>query len=569
MQPAGIAGITQRSEILIFKDFYTTKDLEITINGKGYTETGSTTFTIKKVENPTYKDGIWVLAHDLSQTPCSSLNDQIYSYGHKEYTIANLDGLTSREGWASKMDIFSTLITTMNVTMMGFINIETEGDYTFYLQTGNKMYGRVVVNSVEILSDWEQCNDWSETPLSNTTKLEKGYAAVYIELRGGQDLDFKFVLQYSTPGDSSKKTIPFKYVQPRFEPVSFLTIDAQKISWLNDAFSLTPIHFVYGTASECEVTGNDLPEGSVITTNGITGHPQKDMEYKTYKMTCKNDYSVTNEITFELRVTSKFLNGLVAYYYKPYNFDTSLKTKYGPSVDGLEPSFIQIVDDAFVIEGDGINYPEGTTIEFLDDYAVYFEGYLKIGKNQEGLYNFKLQGEGGYWLYIDNKLIVEKPGRNSYSEETIVDFELTDDYYFYQIYYVAHQGDAHFEIISKLSTSDEWTGFLTDVFVPSYDYFVFRQRYATYLVGSTVDNPIIEVGGDSITCKSVTVVPELPAGLMAGCSMQSDASARIGGTAQEYAELWTYEVTIEELNGNKHTYPIDIRVKCIIIYIYN
>lgn len=568
MQPSGIAGITQRGEILIFKDFYTSKNLEITIYGKGYTQTGSTTFTIKKVDNPTYKDGIWVVAYDLHDTQCGSLNDKVTKWSSEEKSIANLDGLTSKEGWASKMNLFSSLINTFNATMMGFINIESDGDYTFYLQTGNKMYGRVVVNSVEILSDWEQCKDWSETPLSNTTHLEKGYAAVYIELRGGVDLDFKFVLQYSTPGDATKKTIPFKYIQPRFEPVSFLTIDAEKISWLNDAFSLTPIHFVFGKADSCEVSGNTLPEGSKITTDGIIGHPQSDMDYKTYKMTCKNEYSVTNEITFELRVTSKYLNGLVAYYYKPYNFDTSLNTKYGPSVDGLEPSFIQIVDDAFVHEDGATSYPEGTSIEFLDDYGVYFEGYLKIGKNQEGLYKFKLQGEGGYWLYIDNKLLVEKPGRHLYSEETIIDFELTDDYYFYQIYYVAHQGNAHFEIVSKLSTSDEWTGLLTDVFVPSYDYFVFRQRYATYLTGYIVDNPIIEVGGDSITCKSVTVVPDLPTGLMAGCSVSQGSSARIGGIPEEAEELWTYEVTIEEINGNKHTYPVDIKVKCIILYLF-
>lgn len=213
MTPSSIKGITQDGPYLSFHNFNPQTDMKITIEASNEIGSDKYVIQIEKVEAPILNDGIFVSMYDLTTTECANYYDGIPTYDWPyEAPMNNLDGLTSYEKWIEKMDVYVPgELTTINGTMDGFINIETEGEYTFYLQTGNEMNARVFIDNVEILSDWEQCNKWNDNPLTKTVKLEKGNRRVIIDFMGGKGLDFHFVFDYSTPGSSGRKTIPFKY----------------------------------------------------------------------------------------------------------------------------------------------------------------------------------------------------------------------------------------------------------------------------------------------------------------------------------------------------------------------
>lgn len=102
-------------------------------------------------------------------------------------------------------------IKTMNGTMNGFINIKEKGEYIFYLQTGKSMNAKIYIDNEMIISNWGECKDWNDIPLTKRMNLDIGYIRVLIEYFGGEDLDFKFRFDYSTPFNNIRQTIPFEY----------------------------------------------------------------------------------------------------------------------------------------------------------------------------------------------------------------------------------------------------------------------------------------------------------------------------------------------------------------------
>lgn len=570
ISPSHIRGIEQRGSRIQFRNFDATQARTITISAANEGGEASYTIEIVKKEFPTLYDGIYVKLNDLATTPCSSYYEglEVYNSFPINGRMTNLNDLTNQTQWISKMSAyFFGSLTTFNATMDGFIDVETAGEYTFYLQTGTAMGARVYIDDTEVLSDWLECNEWSDTPLSKKVTLETGLRRVYIEVMGGEGMDLHFVFDYSTPGSTTRTTIPFKYTNAYFNPVSFLSADATLISWLNDAVSYTPLHTGRGYADSCWISNDEaLPEGSEVTADYIKGHHQENMDYKTYTVKCKNADSETNEITIQIRVTSTVLPGVVAYYYKPNNFDTSCQTQYGPSTDGLEPVFIQRQENVEIVETDETPHPEGLSIDFLDDYGAYFESYLRIKDEQaEGLYNFRVKCEGGCWVYFNNELVISKPGRNSFDDASYFNYTLTYDYFLYQVYYTTHTGYAKIDIQMKYYTDTDYDYNIQEYYVPSSDYFVMTQRYATYINGQTASNQAIPV--ESFYCKSVKVEPELPAGLMALCR----TVAIIGGEVLSdfNHEVEEYTVTITSTEDNTYSYPIYIGIKSIYIYNYN
>lgn len=559
----------QRGSRIIFRNFDASQSRKITISGANEGGEASYTIEIVKLENPTLYDGIYVRLNDLTTTACSDYYDGIAVYNNFPINgaMSNLNDLTNQSQWLKKMDniYFSGVFTTFNGTLDGFIDIETSGEYTFYLQTGKSMGAKIYIENEEILSDWGECKEWNETPLSKSVTLESGLKRVFIEIMGGEGLDMHFVFDYSTPGSFERKSIPFKYTNDHFDPVSFLSADGSLISWLNDAISYTPLHVLRGKADSCWITNNaELPEGFEVTTDYIKGHPQENMDYTTYKIKCKNSDSETNEITIEIRVTDKVLPGVVVYYYKPNNFDTSCQTQYGPSTDGLEPVYIQRQENVEIVETEDDPHPEGLSIDFLDDYGAYFESYLRIRDDQpEGVYNFRVQCEGGCWVYLNNQRVIYKAGRNSFDDISYFNYSLTYDYLLYQVYYSTHNGYAKIDIQMKYYNDEKYDYNIQEYYVPSSDYFVMTQRYATYMNGQTVSNQAIPV--ESFYCKSVTVEPSLPGGLMALCR----STAIIGGIVESEFnhEVEEYTVTIVSTNDNAYSYPIYIGIKSIIIII--
>lgn len=347
----------------------------------------------------------------------------------------------------------------------------------------------------------------------------------------------------------------------------FLNIGGFEYSWLKNSLSLTSFNVGTGKVESCFITnGEELPNNSNITINGIIGYVENEMDFKEYAVKCKNSDSETNEIKFKLRITDKVKKGVISYYYKPYSFDTSLNTKYGPSIDASNPSYVQMQEETFIEESDKQPHPDGLNIDFLDDYGVYFEGYLKIDeKEKEGIYNIKISGEGGYWFYLNNEEILSKPGRNKYNTSSIINITLTHNYQFYQLYYVTHNGKSHLELKYKYFSDLEWNNNIPNYYALTNDNFEMKQRYSTYISGQKVNNKVI-TSSDSIKCKEITVKPELPEGLKTYCNeMESGIS---GVLIQKVTTvIQEYNVSIKD-NDNK-IYSNSFYLTLKRIYIFN
>lgn len=154
-----------------------------------------TKIEIEKLENPIYHKGIYITLHDLESTSCNDYYDGIKSYNDINIASDNLDGLNSMKDWNEKLNNeIKGVIKTMNGTMNGFINIKEKGEYTFYLQTGKSMNAKIYIDNEMIISNWRECKDWNDIPLTKRMNLDIGYRRVLIEYFGGEDLDFRLRL---------------------------------------------------------------------------------------------------------------------------------------------------------------------------------------------------------------------------------------------------------------------------------------------------------------------------------------------------------------------------------------
>lgn len=95
--------------------------------------------------------------------------------------------------------------------MEGYIYIENENNYTFYFQTGNKMDGKILIDGNEIISNWLECSEWNETPITNRIYLNEGYHKVNINLHGGKGTDWRLKIRYSIGDSLENMVVPFKY----------------------------------------------------------------------------------------------------------------------------------------------------------------------------------------------------------------------------------------------------------------------------------------------------------------------------------------------------------------------
>jgi beta-glucosidase len=114
-------------------------------------------------------------------------------------------------------------------------------------------------------------------------------------------------------------------------------------------------------------------------------------------------------------IDSQFLStnqksGLIGKYYKGLNFSGSL---------------VKEVNDK-AVNFSWTLYPPNEQLQ-LDDYAVRWEGNIKVPQNAD--VNIGLEGNDGYRLYLDGKLIIDNWDKRSFSTKTVpFHFEKNKDY---------------------------------------------------------------------------------------------------------------------------------------------
>jgi len=88
-----------------------------------------------------------------------------------------------------------------------------------------------------------------------------------------------------------------------------------------------------------------------------------------------------------------------------------------------------------------------------DNYAVRWEGNIKIPKS--GIYKIGLEGNDGYRLYIDNKLLIDHWDKNSFHTR-LIDFDFTaNKSYPIKIEFREPKGNAHIKLIWNYNVQDK------------------------------------------------------------------------------------------------------------------
>lgn len=330
---------------------------------------------------------------------------------------------------------------------------------------------------------------------------------------------------------------------PVFDPVVGLSFEYSHYSLPFESYSNIPFSVRSGLIEQCYVGTNDLPSGLGIKTS-IYGVATAVQDYKEYKITCKNSYSVTNPITIYIRVSRSILKGITAYYLKPTLFDTTLNTVYDRSSPNCRVSVIKVATN---IE-EKISKESELNDDFLKDYAVYWEGYSSgsIGMR----YDFKINAAGAAQLYINKMLVINHLGDNSYEDIAYGNYTLTKGNMFIQVYYSHHVSNLGFLLEYKEGDKEKYMSMSNNFYIcPIYDGFVMQYPVVSYIKADVVLNTVVNADA-SILHKKMSVVPDLPDGIIV-------EGQRIIGNAEEgYLPLTKYDVIIDE-----HHFPIYMTVR--------
>lgn len=330
---------------------------------------------------------------------------------------------------------------------------------------------------------------------------------------------------------------------PVFNPVVGLSFEYSHYSLLLGSYSNIPFSVRSGLIEQCNVAVNDLPSDLGIKTS-IYGVATVEQDYKEYKISCKNSYSVTNPITIYIRVSRSTLKGITAYYMKPALFDTTLNTVYDRSSPNCRVSVIKVSTN---IE-EKIGTESELNDDFLKDYAVYWEGYSfgSIGMR----YDFKIDAAGAAQLYINKMLVINHLGDNNYEDIAYGNYTLTKGNMFIQVYYSHHVSNLGFLLEYKEGDKEKYISMSNIFYIcPIYDGFVMQYPVVSYIKADVVLNTVVNADA-SISHKEMSVVPNLPNGIFV-------KEQRITGNANiDYLPLTNYDISID-----KYNFPIYMTVR--------
>lgn len=476
------------------------------------------------------------------------------------------DGQTTLEAWNiwdERTGGFMTANKVEHITykMTGLFTVDEDGTYSFnvsrhHIRDSIKIdgYSLVVVYTCQY---WRSYDVDKELTAGTHTIVIEGSASG--KDNGFQDEGkYRFKIQMKKPNSEVFEPIIFYNNNSAFNPVYDLSFDSYYHTLPLTAYIQIPFKVKYGIATECYKSNGDLPDGLKIDTfkQSIVGYTTVvTSEPILLQMKCRNNDSVTNEVSLLLDVTDRYVEGVISYYMTiTDSFDFQCSTKYTPSNSNTQTEIIR--------NENNINKPyhenpyiwDGLTPNFYEKYSVYWEGYLYVESTDT--YMFKLTSAGGSWLDINyNEIINNKLCHGWESSENEV--QLTKGYNFIQVYYSLYKGENGIEIKWKKENENEYYDLTGNIFyVPKGD-FEYTYKYAVYITGKEIipNIPFIyNNNNNNRIIKNCTFQPSLPSKLVV------NSECVITGTPTQSQSLTEYKVIAEFDDGIKAETTLSIKV---------
>lgn len=200
---------------------------------------------------------------------------------------------------------------------------------------------------------------------------------------------------------------------------------------------------------------------------------------------------------------------------KSASFDRKCLTPYDTSMSTATTEVAKIEDHPYHALSEKQILWEGLGKDFYQDFAVYWEGYIRPSTpNEAGNYEFQLTSSDASWLYIDNTLIVDNSGCHNFTSAQ-GEFTLNDDSYNLKIMYVQQNGPSGITFEYKKKGAEKFesvpNSFL--LYVPNNEVFEYSTPIATYTFGEVIEPNTIKKYKDDITFKSFESDITLPQGL--------------------------------------------------------
>lgn len=207
-----------------------------------------------------------------------------------------------------------------------------------------------------------------------------------------------------------------------FEPVRDLRI------FPTDTFNFpigAKIHYQYlssGKIDRCEISPK-LPEGldsSFDRLKGIVLGVNNISSTQKYTVTCRNDYSISNEMNFYAAVVAAIKEGFIkANFWVPKVMSLlDCNTKYDPFFDTNLVKTIErfeyTIHHPFSETGKWI----GLGPKFSDYWGVEYNGFISI--KAEGAYEFTVKSQHGVWIEINGEELVSAPGCRSFNDSHVI-----------------------------------------------------------------------------------------------------------------------------------------------------
>lgn len=219
---------------------------------------------------------------------------------------------------------------------------------------------------------------------------------------------------------------------------------------------------LYNIIKECSIYP-ELPDGLIFQSFAITGKPTTvDYKSKEYQIQCKNDMSISSNITFSSAVLPNSKKGsLLANYFILNNGGAfNCEIKYDPNIFKNLTSIHRVVEEKIqhppTPEGKWENYHP----RLENNWGVSMSGFINIPVTE--IYYFKIKSTNGAWMEIDGVAAADSPGCRNFNDDTkTYPTSLTQGRHAVRILFNNKVGDPAMSLIWKV-------GIYPDVEIPDY-----------------------------------------------------------------------------------------------------
>lgn len=247
----------------------------------------------------------------------------------------------------------------------------------------------------------------------------------------------------------------------------------------------------------------------------ITGRIDTVIPSYKYNIICTNPTSTSNIFDLTINVVDQYSQGLIASYMKVIDkFDNKCKVPYTPSNSTTITEIIRReidINRPFNIENNTSIW-SGLSDDFLDDYAVNWDGYIDIKEKDK--YFFKVIANGAVWIYLDNTRVLFSTGCNGLISETSNALLLDKRFYSIRIIYHKHEGLGSFELLIRKEGEITYINpnkYYFHVNIGIIEYVYLSSTY--YTEREIIQNELIFIDDNIKTIKEITFIPSLPIGL--------------------------------------------------------